>query len=226
MDVAPNREASCRDRASVRLATKDPGDPGADQAAGGQFGHLARPQEKNRLALETPEDLSGQFHRHGAHRDRGLGDSGIGPDPFGDPKRRWKKGFQRRSRGSRLTRHGVRLFQLSQDLGLSRNHGVEAAGHPEHVHDCILLSQGVQVMFQRIGLQRVVAVQEVLDAVDGLFVISALGQDLDPIAGRQDHALPQFVIPPQRRQGGRNGVLAEGDPFPNLDGSRLVTQSD
>ena len=155
-----------------------------------------------------------------------MGDSGIGPDPFGDPERGRKEGLQRRSRGSRLPRNGVRLFQLSQDLGFSRNHGVEAAGHPENVYHGIPFAQGVQVLLERIGLQRVVAVKEFLDTGDGLFVVSTLGQDLDPVAGRQDHALPQFVVSAQRRQGGRDRFLAEGDAFPNLDGSRLVAQSD
>ena len=59
----------------------DPGDAGTDQAAGSQFGHLARAQQQDRFALETPEDLARQLHGHGAHRDRGLGDSGYRSGP-------------------------------------------------------------------------------------------------------------------------------------------------
>ena len=53
-----------------------------------------------------------------------------------------------------------------------------------------------------------------------------LGQNLDPVAGRQDHALPELAIPAQSRKGGRDRFLAEGDPLSDLDGSRLVAQSD
>ena len=109
--------------------------PGADQ--------------HGRVSAEVREELLRQGHSGIGNGNRARTDLRVRPDFLGDRERVLKQSRQILADRARILGVAIRLFELSQDLGLAEHHGVEAAGDPEDMANrgvVIEFEQGVGVM--------------------------------------------------------------------------------
>jgi hypothetical protein len=116
------------------------------------------------------------------------------------------------------------LLQLPEDLCFTQHQGVQPAGHADQVARRVLALVGVEMLIQLAGRDAVGAVHP----IEQLFLARPRGQavDLRAIAGAQDQ---HFLDAGERAQLlDPGGILRAGycDPLPDLDGGRVVTDSD
>ena len=94
-----------------------------------QFNHFAGAHKQNFDFPDVFKQLAGQTHSGGGHADGVRANFGGGANFLGHRKAALKKLIQGAAQGPGLfgCAHGV--FELTQNLGLAQDHGVEAAGH-------------------------------------------------------------------------------------------------
>ena len=97
-----------------------------EQMASRQLTHLAGADQVHMLSLQGSENLLGQFYRHRCHRhSRGTYGS-LRAHSFGDGESSRKKQVQLRVHNANRARCGVCFFHLSQNLGLTDDHRIQA----------------------------------------------------------------------------------------------------
>jgi hypothetical protein len=128
--------------------------------------------------------------------------------------------------GSGFGRQVIGSLDLTQDLRLALNHRIEAGGNPEDMSYSFLFAEAVEVPFEFIQGEAMVAAKKVLQLRIGLPLFMGSCIDLYSIAGGEYHGL--------FHGGQRSGlperilqiVLLKGQSLPDLEGGSLVIQAD
>ena len=131
----------------------DPPRPVREQVPGGKLGHLARPHQQDRPALQAPQDLLGHLHGGEAHRDGVAGDGRLRPHALGRAEGVVEQLVEDDPRGLLLHAVPVGLLDLPQDLGLAHHHGVQARGHPEEMTYGLAAAVDVEALLQLGGVE-------------------------------------------------------------------------
>ena len=99
--------------------------------------------------MQAPEDFLGQFDGHGRNRDRRRSNGGFGADALGYGKGPRQQLIELGAYRSYRTGGGVGFFNLSQNLGLTDDHGVEAGGYAKNMADRLVFFKFVKMSFKR-----------------------------------------------------------------------------
>ncbi len=191
------------------------------------LGHLAGPDHQRLLVGQPLEDLAGEIgHRHAGHAEPPAVDGRFIAHPPGDAQGRLERRVQQRAGRVVLGRRLVRLLHLGQDLRLAQHHALQAGGHGEQVPHGRLALVSVQV---RGHLGRI----ELLEAGQETAHLLGRGQgqlarrvDLDPIAGREHHALHPAKHPPPLIQDLGELLGAHRQAFANRDRRAMMAATD
>ena len=198
-----------------------------DEVARGEVGHLARADEQDGLAAQAAEDLAGEIDGDRCDGDGGAADLGLGADSLGHREGALQERFERRGDGAGLARDGVGLLDLTEDLRLADDHGVERAGDAEEMADGLALAKLVEVRFEGGGGNGEVLVQEA-EKVGGIAVAGVVldGEELDAVAGGEDEGLADAGLMGECARGIGEAGQWDGEALADLDGGGGVVDAD
>ena len=98
-----------------------------------KLNHVAGAYKQNMGVFDVFKDTVGQPNTGSRHAHRVRSNIGGRTNFFGDGKRTLKKLVQRAAQRPGVSGHTNRIFELTQNLGLPQDHGVQAAGNSEGV---------------------------------------------------------------------------------------------
>ncbi len=186
--------------------------------------HLAGAKDRDGDPLQPVQLLLGEIDGRMGNGHAVSRDVRFRPRALADPERIKCQPLQHRA--DRLTLPGMieRILDLRQDLRLAEHHRVEATRDPENVIDRLLPALDVGGTTQCIGLELVVAREE-LDHI-ALDVLRRLpdGVDFGPVARRQNHALRDMVL--ERIEPFAKPLARKSEAFTYLDGRIFVVGAD
>ena len=117
-----------------------------------QFDHFARTHEQHADVLQVLEQLPCQTHRRSGHADGMRADFGRTAHLFGHGKGALKQLVQGTAQGAGVFGSAHSILELAQNLGLTQDHAVQAAGHAEGVAGHIVVVQDIGVLAQVLGV--------------------------------------------------------------------------
>ena len=123
---------------------------------------------------------------------------------------------------SRIRSHTECFFNLTQDLGFAENHRIETGGYSEDMPDCFYIVETIK-MFGYVFVRNLVKVAQ---KFTNQAIVGTLCDDLNPVAGRENHRLAHVLATDQGSQSRTQHVTIEREPFPNFDGGCFVANSD
>jgi hypothetical protein len=188
-----------------------------------QLPHLAGAQQQDRPGRQLVEDPGRQIHRRAGHADRRRAHPGLGADALGHGERLVQQPVQRRSHRAELRRLAIPLLDLPGDLGLAQHQRVQGAADPEQVLHGLFVPQPQQVRGQVVHRHARVARQDRLQIAGAHPAVHV--QDLDPVAGVDDH---RFGDARHRAQLAQQRVqpVPHGEPLAHLDRGDAVVGPD
>ena len=98
-----------------------------------QFDHFAGTHKQHFDFGQVFKQLTGQTHSRRRHADGVRANLGGGPHFLGHGKAALKQLIERTAQRAGLFGCANGVFELTQNLSLAQNHGVQPAGHPECV---------------------------------------------------------------------------------------------
>ena len=122
-------------------------------------------------------------------------------------------------------RHGVRGFELPQDLRFAHHHGIQAGRHAEQVMDGLAALAIVEMPRHRRGARGFPVAQKRADDFPRVIAVGRRYGDLHAVAGGKDQRFLHAVARLKVRQRLRQRFLAEGEPLPHFHGRRLVAHA-
>ncbi len=204
-----------------------------NEVTGGEFGHLARSHEQDRLSIQRTEDLPGEVDRNRGDGDAGRADLGLGADALGDGEGTLQEAFEGGGDSANLAGDGVGLLDLAKNLGLADDHGVERAGDAEEMADGIALAELVEVrreggegdaeeLFEepRQALRSIGALGRRI--VEGFLS----GEELDAIAGGENEAFADTGLVDERAGGLGEARGGHREALADLDGRCIVIDAE
>src|SRR5437763_902376 len=113
------------------------------------------------------------------------------------------------------------MFNLSEDLRLANDHGVEASGHAENVAHDIVSAVLVEMLTKRRYISQEIVANETMQ------IGAALGRDgeFHAVASREHDAFRNSGILQQSPGSFLKAPLWNCQPFTHLDGSGLVVHA-
>ena len=198
-----------------------------DEMARGEVGHLARADDEDGLAAQAAEYLAREIDGDRCDGDGGAADAGLGADALGDREGALEEWFERGGDGPGLTRDGVGLLDLAEDLRLADDHGVERAGDAEEMADGLALAELVEVRFEGGGGDGEVLVQEA-EEVGGIAVAGVVlnGEELDAVAGGEDEGFADSRLMGEGACGVGEAGQGDGEALAHLDGRGGVVDAE
>ena len=146
-------------------------------------------------------------------------------DPLADPQRPLRHRVHRPADGALLAGERVGVAQLAEDLRLPHDHGVQAGGDGEQVRDGLVLVVDGDVRGELLHRGAGLAGQHPADVGDAAVEPVHLGEDLDPVAGRQHDRLADVVAADQLVQRLDGVVGAHRELLEQCDGGGLVAHA-
>jgi len=218
-DLAGDLTGELRGALLGAIGDEDGGCALLDEMTRGQFGHLARADDEDGLAAQAAEDLAGEVDGDGCDGDGGAADLGLGADALGDREGALEERFERGGDGSDLTRDGVGLLDLAEDLRLSDDHGIERAGDAEEMADGLAMAELVEVRLEGGGGDSKVLVQEAED-VWGIAIAGVVldGEELDAVACGEDESFADAGLLGEGARGVCEAGGGNGEALTQLDG--------
>ena len=184
--------------------------------------HLAGAHDQNPLAFERAENLTRQLHRDRGDGDRGVADLGLGAHPLGDHEGALQHLVQMATDGPCGTGCQVAALHLAEDLRLTNDHGVEAAGDAEEVPHRFLLPVLVEVRAEDLRVDVEIAAKKLgqVRCIERL-----AGEQLHPVAGGKDHPFQHARGLGERAGGLHQFLRTDGQPLAQLDGRGFVIEA-
>ncbi|MNS93288.1 hypothetical protein D3C72_1274500 [compost metagenome] len=196
------------------------------KVGGAQFNHFARADEQRAGLVQVAEHAFGQADGGGGHGHRLRADGGLRPHFLGHRERALEHLVQQGAQrpGFAGGAHGV--FHLTDDLGFTQHHGIQAAGHAESVTHGVVLMMAVQVWAQRAGVQAVVFSQPGGQLIGNVAVSGAI--DLGAVTGGQDGGFADGTAEcrTQAFQRGLDQIDGHGHAFANRNRRGRVVQTE
>src|SRR5262249_43767533 len=112
------------------------------------------------------------------------------------------------------------------DLRLTDDHRVEAGRDTEQMPDRLAVAMRVHALAELLVAHAVGLGDERRQRGRYGVAVAAAGDDLDTIAGGDDHALLHARLGDEPTQRGLETAVLEGDPFSHLDRRRVVAEPD
>jgi hypothetical protein len=193
--------------------------------SGGEFRHLSGSHEEDGLALEGAEDLTGEVDGDGGDGDGAGADLGLGADFFCDGEGALEESFEVGGDGAGFAGDGVGLFDLTEDLGLADDHGVEGAGDAEEMADRFALTELVEVGLEEFGGDGEVLVEEAEEVGSGAGVFLE-GEELDAVAGGEDESFADAGLVGEGAGGVGEAAGGDGEALADLDGGGVVIDAE
>ena len=208
--------------AQCAIGNDQPFDPCALKMACGKGIHVAGAHHERGVCAQVRIDATCQTDRCGGDRYRVLADAGFRPHPFGRGKGGLEQLIERGAGAAGFLSRAVRVLQLTQDLRLAEDHGIESRGDTEGVFDRPLFLVNVQTRSQ----VEIIAVMPFEPIRKLRAARRARPVHFGAIAGGQDHHLrhPRFLA--QRAQSGAQSLLAERHFFAQRDRCSLVIEAE
>ena len=119
-----------------------------------------------------------------------------------------------------------RAANLSQYLGLSNDHRVDAGCNLEQMPYCRFVVVGVEIVGEVLGGDMGDLTKEVPQVLSATMELGDVGIDLDPIAGRQHHSLDDMVVGSELMQRLNQGVARDRQTFQEIEGRGPVVKAD
>ena len=218
-DLAGDLTGELRGALLGAIGDEDGGCALLDEMARGEVGHLTRADDEDGLAAQAAEDLAGEIDGDGCDGDGRAADLGLRADALGHREGALEERFERGGDGPDLTRHGVGLFDLAEDLRLSDDHGIERAGDAEEMADGLALAELVEVRLEGGGGDGEVLVQEAEDVWGGAIAGVVLnGEELDAVAGGEDESFADSGLLGEGARGVCEAGDGNGEALTQLDG--------
>ena len=196
------------------------------QVAHQRFTHGAGADDHDGLFLQPVENAPGQIHRHRAHGHRPVGDARVLPHPLGHGEGAVEEPVEDAADGARLLRDGVVLLQLTEDLWLAHDHGVEAGGHAEDVPHRVLACVVVELVLGGLQVDVGLALEKVLDLGESGVAVPRHHHHFHPVARGQDHPLVHRRQRQQILQGAVDELGRERELLSHLHGRGAVIHAD
>ncbi len=143
--------------------------------------------------------------------------------PAWQRRRTGQQGVELRVDRTNGARRGIGFLDLSQDLGLTHDHGIEAGGHPENMTYRIALVVFVQILAIGLRIEAVKLAQETLQ-IGG--TVGGAGQHLHSVASGDNHGLLDARIGRQGFHRFRQPRLRDGKLLTHFDRCGLVVHAD
>ena len=212
------RECSIHDRHAAGTMPR--------QVLRGESAGLARADDHDAKRVERAQTLPGQLARRRRDRDHAGADAGFGACALAGAKRRFEQPVERRARGADFAGQRVGVFQLTQNLGLSKHHRVEAACDAERVPD----RGGIVEPVDRRSRGQEIDACAVLDRSPQRHrrAVRIVGREVElgPVARREDHGFANGVAAQRVRQHAARRVRAEREGFALGERRRPVIHTD
>ncbi len=191
-----------------------------------ELGHVARADDEGGGAAQITAYLAGQANRREAHRDRAFGERRLAPHPLANRERRVEEAIQSGAGGLVFGGGRVSLLDLTQDLRLADDQGIEPRGHAKEVPRGIGLAARVEVRADQVGREVAYARKEGDQRFVALLEAAGRHVDLGAVARREQHRLAQGAVgrkPCQRR---RQFARRNRQPLPKLDRRRVMAHAE
>ena len=185
---------------------------------------VAGADQQRRLGLEVAVDLAGEAHGGVGDGDRGLADRGFGTDLLRHREGVLHQLAQRLADGAFGLGGLVGLLQLTEDLRLAEDHGIEPAGHAQGVPNRLWPLQRIEVAVEQLGIDRF----ELNQPVGELSLRWAVRREVElgAVAGREDDGLFGADGVPRALERRAELLAVERDLLANVDGRSLVAYAE
>ena len=174
---------------------------------------------KTFLPLQRAENFFGQFDRDRRNRNRRGSDCSLAAHALGDGKGAAEKLIELSANRADRARGRVGFFYLAENLRFADDHRIQARGHAEEMPDRVFLAKFVQVGIQFFRLQMKMVVQK--SAQIGV-AVGGVRDDLDAVAGRDDHALFDAGVGRQLAAGIGQARFRDRQPLADFERRALV----
>lgn len=193
----------------------------AGEMGGGEFYHLARPDEQHLLFGDVGKNALGKAHGRRRHRDHVGTDRSVAAHLLGHRKRALKELREQATQGPGGLRCAHRILHLAEDLRLTEHHRFEACGNAKRVPDRVALGEGVHVGLEIAGVHGMVVGQP----VQRLTRFARGAVKLGAVAGRQDRSLPDRHSVDEFGQRRLRPLGGKGHPLAHRNRCGLVVDS-
>src|SRR5581483_276657 len=175
---------------------------------------------------QRAQPLRGQGHGGRRQRHGAAADAGLGPGPLPDLDGVAEDPGQALLGRALLFGRLEGVADLTQDLALAEDDGVDPGGHPEQVGDGRLVVVAVDVLGEVGGLHPGLLGQELRGVGHAGVELGAEGVDLGAVAGRQQGDLGQVLPAGQLPEGLGDERRRDRNPLQHRQGDRAVVQPD
>ena len=181
--------------------------------------------QQHRFAFETAQQLLGQTYGSIGDTDRGRTNGGLRAHPLCHAEGPVQQAIQYRPGGTVIRRRLIGILDLTENLRLSDDHGIQPAGHAKQVAYGFRIARMVNMPIQQ---SRVHAVKMTEPVLQGLTMVASAAVNIDfrAVAGGYDQRLGSQALLRQVMIGCSKPLRRKSDFFPDRDGGSMVTQSE
>ena len=195
----------------------------SDEMARGEFAHLAGADEEDGFAVERAEDFAREIDGDRGDGDGGAADLRLRADFFcggeGGLQQRLKLGGD----GADFAPGVVSILDLTENLRLADDHGIEAGGDAEEMTNGGDIMKLVEVRREFDGIDGEVLGEEVIDARIGRV---GGGENLDAVAGGEDHGFTDAGNGGKLARRFCEAIAGNGHALAQFDGGRFVVDAE
>ncbi len=181
----PTRAAELGAPFGRAVGDRDVADAGAVERDRHGGADVAGADHEHAPAFESAEPLAGHGDGRRRHRHGVAADCGLGPGALADLHRLTEDARHERSDHRLVLGDPPRLPHLPEDLALTDDHRVDAGRHAEQVRDGGVVVVRVQVVADRVGIERRLVGEEVADVLHRRVEARAACVDLGAVARRE-----------------------------------------